>query len=71
MLFVFQNVILFNDSVMNNIRIGNARATDEQVMAAARAANCDEFIGALPDGYQTCLGENGSTLSGGKRQRTQ
>lgn len=69
MSFVFQNVILFNDSVMNNIRIGNARATDEQVMAAARAANCDEFIGALPDGYQTCLGENGSTLSGGERQR--
>lgn len=69
MSFVFQDVTLFNDTVMNNIRLGNADATDEQVIAAARAAYCDEFIQALPDGYQTVLGENGSTLSGGERQR--
>jgi len=69
MSFVFQEVVLFNDTVYNNIRIGNMDATEEQVMAAARAACCDEFIHALPDGYQTMLGENGSTLSGGERQR--
>ena len=67
MSFVFQDVTLFNDTVMNNIRLGNA--TDEQVIAAAKAAYCDEFIREMPDAYQTILGENGSTLSGGERQR--
>ena len=66
---VFQDVTLFNDTVMNNIRIGNMDATDEMVMAAAKAAQCDEFINRMPDGYNTVLGENGSTLSGGERQR--
>lgn len=69
MSFVFQDVTLFNDTVFNNIRIGNMAATNEQVMAAAKAAYCDEFIQRLPDGYQTILGENGNTLSGGERQR--
>lgn len=69
MSFVFQDVTLFNDTVFNNIRIGNMDATDEQIMEAARAAYCDEFIKRLPDGYETVLGENGSTLSGGERQR--
>ena len=69
MSFVFQDVILFNDTVMNNIQLGNPNATDEQVMAAAKAAYCDEFVRDMPDGYQTLLGENGSTLSGGERQR--
>lgn len=69
MSFVFQDVTLFNDTVFNNIRIGNMAATNEQVMAAAKAAYCDEFIQRLPDGYQAILGENGNTLSGGERQR--
>lgn len=69
MSFVFQDVTLFNDTVYNNIRIGNMAATEEQVMAAAKAAYCDEFVMRLSDGYQTVLGENGSTLSGGERQR--
>ncbi len=69
MSFVFQDVTLFNDTVMNNIRIGNPNATDEQVIAAAKAAYCDEFVCEMPEGYQTLLGENGSTLSGGERQR--
>ena len=69
MSFVFQDVTLFNDTVMNNIRLGNPNATDEQVIAAAKAAYCDEFVREMPDGYQTILGENGSTLSGGERQR--
>ena len=69
MSFVFQDVSLFNDTVINNIRIGNPNASDEQVIAAAKAAYCDEFIREMPDGYQTLLGENGSTLSGGERQR--
>ncbi len=69
MSFVFQDVTLFNDTVMNNIRIGNPGASDAQVMAAAKAAYCDEFVREMPDGYQTILGENGSTLSGGERQR--
>lgn len=69
MSFVFQDVVLFHDTVYNNIRIGNMHATEEQVMAAARAACCDEFVRHLPEGYQTLLGENGSTLSGGERQR--
>ena len=54
---------------MNNIRLGNPNATDEQVIAAAKAAYCDEFVQEMPNGYQTVLGENGSTLSGGERQR--
>lgn len=69
MSFVFQDVTLFNDTVWNNIKIGNLEATDEQVFAAAKAACCDEFVKRLPDGYSTLLGENGSTLSGGERQR--
>ena len=69
MSFVFQDVTLFNDTVWNNIKIGNLSATDEQILAAAKAACCDAFIQRLPDGYNTILGENGSTLSGGERQR--
>jgi ATP-binding cassette subfamily B protein len=69
MSFVFQDVVLFNDSVMNNIRIGKQAATDEEVYAAAKLARCDEFIRAMPEGYETIIGENGSTLSGGERQR--
>jgi len=69
MSFVFQDVVLFNDTVYNNIRIGNMDATEEEVLAAAKAACCDEFVRNLPDGYQTMLGENGCTLSGGERQR--
>ncbi|MCM1538975.1 MAG: ABC transporter ATP-binding protein/permease [bacterium] len=66
---VFQDVTLFNNTVMENIRIGRKEATDDEVMAAAKAAMCDEFIRKLPQGYQTIIGENGSTLSGGERQR--
>ena len=66
---VFQDVVLFRDTVMENIRLGRRGATDEEVMAAAKAARCDEFIQKLPQGYQTLIGENGSTLSGGERQR--
>ena len=66
---VFQDVTLFNNTVMENIRIGRKDATDAQVMAAAKAAMCEEFIEKLPHGYQTMIGENGSTLSGGERQR--
>ena len=69
MSFVFQDVTLFNDTVFNNIKIGSPTATDEQVYAAARSAYCDEFVSALPQGYDTVLGENGGTLSGGERQR--
>jgi ATP-binding cassette subfamily B protein len=69
MSFVFQDVLLFNDTIYNNIRIGNMDATREQVIAAAKAARCDEFANKLPEGYDTLLGENGSTLSGGERQR--
>ncbi|MDR1422927.1 MAG: ABC transporter ATP-binding protein/permease [Coriobacteriales bacterium] len=69
MSFVFQDVVLFNDTVMANIRIGRAEATDEEVYHAARQARCDEFIARMPLGYDTLLGENGSTLSGGERQR--
>ena len=67
--FVFQEVILFQDTVYNNILIGNKNATKEEVYAAAKAARCDEFIEKLPDGYETMVGENGATLSGGERQR--
>jgi ATP-binding cassette subfamily B protein len=66
---VFQDVTLFNNTVMENIRIGRKGATDAEVMAAARMANCDEFVDLLPDKYNTAIGENGSELSGGERQR--
>ncbi len=66
---VFQNVVLFNNTVMENIRVGRKNATDAEVIAAAKAARCHEFILKLPDGYQTVIGENGSTLSGGECQR--
>lgn len=66
---VFQNVTLFNNSVMENIRIGKEGATDEEVMEAARLANCQEFVDLLPEKYNTYIGENGSELSGGERQR--
>ena len=66
---VFQDVTLFDDSVLANIRLGRKDATDEEVLAAAKAANCDEFVDKLADGYQTMIGENGSRLSGGERQR--
>lgn len=66
---VFQNVVLFNNTVMENIRVGRKDATDAEVVAAAKAARCHEFIEKLPDGYQTVIGENGSTLSGGECQR--
>lgn len=66
---VFQDVTLFNTSVMENIRIGRQEASDEEVIQAARLAHCDEFIENLPDGYNTMIGENGSELSGGQRQR--
>jgi ATP-binding cassette subfamily B protein len=69
MSFVFQDVILFDDTVYNNIRIGDMEATEEQVMEAAKAACCHEFVENLPDGYQTMLGENAGALSGGERQR--
>ena len=66
---VFQDVTLFNNTIMENIRIGRQGATDEEVLAAAREAQCDEFVEKLPEGYQTMIGENGSALSGGERQR--
>ena len=66
---VFQDVTLFNTTVMDNIRIGRRGATDEEVMSAARAANCDDFVSRLPEGYMTVIGENGAKLSGGERQR--
>ena len=66
---VFQDVTLFNNTVMENIRIGRKDATDAEVIEAAKAAMCEEFIAKLPQGYQTMIGENGSTLSGGERQR--
>ena len=66
---VFQDVVLFDDTVMENIRLGRRGATDEEVRAAAEAANCGEFIRRLPQGYDTPIGENGAKLSGGERQR--
>ena len=66
---VFQDVTLFDDTVMENIRLGRRGATDEEVLAAAAAANCDEFVTKLSDGYATEIGENGARLSGGERQR--
>ena len=66
---VFQDVVLFDDTVMENIRLGKRGATDEEVRAAAKAANCDEFVHRLSQGYNTPIGENGAKLSGGERQR--
>ncbi|MDY0236847.1 MAG: ABC transporter ATP-binding protein [Gudongella sp.] len=66
---VFQDVVLFNTTVMENIRIGRKGASDEEVLAAARSAACDEFADRLPEGYITVIGENGAKLSGGERQR--
>lgn len=66
---VFQDVMLFNDTIMENIRLGRRDASEEEVIAASKAAKCDDFIRKLPAGYQTEVGENGSTLSGGERQR--
>lgn len=66
---VFQDVVLFNNSILENIRIGKKDATDEEVKEAARLAFCDEFVEELPQGYETVIGENGSKLSGGQRQR--
>ncbi|MBE6490633.1 MAG: ABC transporter ATP-binding protein [Methanobrevibacter sp.] len=66
---VFQDVILFNNSIMENIRVGRKDATDEEVIEAAKLAECDEFVQKLPDGYHTNIGENGELLSGGQRQR--
>ena len=66
---VFQNVYLFNDSIKNNIRFGNPNATDEEVIDAAKKARCHDFIMELPDGYDTIVGEGGSSLSGGEKQR--
>ena len=66
---VFQDVVLFDDTVRENIRLGKKNATDEEVLAAAKAARCDEFVERLPNGYDTPIGENGGRLSGGERQR--
>ncbi len=66
---VFQDVTLFNNSVMENIRIGKSGASDEEVIKAAKLANCEEFVNLLPEKYNTYIGENGSELSGGERQR--
>jgi ATP-binding cassette subfamily B protein len=66
---VFQDVTLFNSSVMDNIRLGKKDATDDEVIRAARLAQCEEFINELPQGYNTLIGENGERLSGGERQR--
>lgn len=66
---VFQNVVLFNNTILENIRIGKKDATDEEVIEAAKKAYCDEFVETMPDGYATIIGENGSKLSGGQRQR--
>lgn len=66
---VFQDVTLFNNTIMENIRIGKKDASDEEVIKAAKLSNCDEFINRLPDGYNTVIGENGEKLSGGERRR--
>ena len=66
---VFQDVTLFDNTILENIRIGKKDATDEEVMAAGRLANCDAFVNKLPDGWNTRIGENGGDLSGGERQR--
>jgi len=69
MAIVFQEVYLLNDTIMNNIRIGRPEATDEEVFEAAKAARCHEFITKMEKGYETVIGEGGSTLSGGEKQR--
>lgn len=66
---VFQDVVLFDDTIMENIRLGKHGASDEEVLKAAKEANCDEFVSKLSDGYKTMIGENGAKLSGGERQR--
>lgn len=66
---VFQDVVLFDDTVAGNVRLGKRGATEEEVLVAARAANCDGFVSRMPEGYQTMVGENGARLSGGERQR--
>ncbi len=66
---VFQDVVLFNTSILNNIRLGKRDATDEEIIRVANLARCDEFVSKMPDGYDTVIGENGETLSGGERQR--
>lgn len=66
---VFQDVVLFNDSILENIRVGRKDATDEEVIEVAKLAECDEFVQKLPEGYNTVIGENGELLSGGQRQR--
>lgn len=66
---VFQDVYLFQDTIGNNIRYGRENATQEEIEAAAKLAHCHDFIMALPDGYDTMVGEGGSTLSGGEKQR--
>ena len=66
---VFQDVLLFDGTIMDNIRLGNKNTTDEQVIEAAKLANCDSFVSNLPDGYMTTIGENGKLLSGGEKQR--
>ena len=66
---VFQDVVLFNDTIKANIKIGSRDATDEEIKEVAKIARCDEFIEKLPDGYDTLIGENGALLSGGQRQR--
>lgn len=67
--FVFQDVYLFKQSIRDNIRLGNQNASDEQIQAAAKAAQCHDFIMALPNGYDTVIGEQGIHLSGGEQQR--
>ena len=67
--FVFQDVVLFNDTIYNNIKIGNEKATREEIIHAAKLARCEDFIDKMPQGYDTIIGENGRTLSGGQRQR--
>ena len=66
---VFQDVYLFKDTILNNIRVGNQKASFEEVVKAAKKAHCHDFISALPNGYETMVGEGGSTLSGGEKQR--
>ena len=69
MAIVFQEVYLLKDTVLNNIRIGKPTATKEEVIEAAKAAHCHEFIMGMENGYETMIGEGGSTLSGGEKQR--
>lgn len=66
---VFQDVLLFNNTILENIRIGRKDASDEEVIKAAEIARCNEFVEKLPEGYNTYIGENGTLLSGGQRQR--